>query len=185
MGTIQNENHKTKTGKTITIRSATAADAKSVLALANEVFRTSDYLLTTPEEFQSFTEEMQALRLQKFADNPAHVNIVAEVDGQIVGMLDFQNGGRQRVAHIGTLGMSLHSQWRNQGIGRLLLSSLIHWVEHHSCVEVIQLAVMEENVAAIKLYKSLGFEITGREPFGVKTAEGRYHPNLTMSLKVR
>ncbi|HEY1079373.1 MAG TPA: GNAT family N-acetyltransferase [Bdellovibrio sp.] len=185
MGTIQNENHKTKTGKTITIRSATAADAKSVLALANEVFRTSDYLLTTPEEFQSFTEEMQAQRLQKFADNPAHVNIVAEVDGQIVGMLDFQNGGRQRVAHIGTLGMSLHSQWRNQGIGRLLLSSLIHWVEHHSCVEVIQLAVMEENVAAIKLYKSLGFEITGREPFGVKTAEGRYHPNLTMSLKVR
>ncbi len=44
-------------------------------------------------------------------------------------------------------------------------------------------AISKVNKSAIALYKKLGFQLTGREPFGLKLPNGKFLVDLTMTLK--
>jgi hypothetical protein len=50
------------------------------------------------------------------------------MNSKIVGLLDFSNGHRQRIAHTGEFGMSVEKAVRDQGIGSLLLQVRIGWL---------------------------------------------------------
>jgi ribosomal protein S18 acetylase RimI-like enzyme len=185
MGKIVEKKFEIKNGEFVILRSAIQADSMRLNDLANEVFKTSDYLITTADEFSSFSEEQQKERIKKYEEDDGSILLVAEYGEELIGMIDFQNGKRKRIAHKGALGMSVRSSWRNKGIGNVLLSGLIEWVRNHSTIEVINLGVIEENKSAVSLYSKMGFEITGREPFGVKLADGRFLADLAMSLRVK
>lgn len=184
MGNFNAQEIKSKSGQVVVLRNATQADAVRLNDLANEVFKTSDYLITTPDEFTSFGEEQQKERIKKYESDEGSLLLVAEFKGELIGMIDFQNGKRKRIAHKGTFGMSVRSSWRNKGIGNILLSGLIEWVKNHPTIEVINLGVIEENKSAVALYAKMGFENTGREAFGVKLADGSFLADLAMSLRV-
>jgi ribosomal protein S18 acetylase RimI-like enzyme len=185
MGKIKQQEIMSKNGEVIVLRNATPADAVKLNDLANEVFKTSDYLITTPEEFSTFGEDQQKERIKKYEEEEGSILLVAEHNGELIGMVDFQNGKRKRIAHKGTFGMSVRSLWRNKGIGNILLSGLIEWVKNHPTIEVISLGVIEDNKSAVSLYSKMSFEVTGREPFGVKLADGRFLADLAMSLRVK
>lgn len=185
MGRINEQKITSKNGEIIVLRNGIPDDAANLNDLASEVFNTSDYLITTPEEFSSFDEEQQRERIKKYEEDGGSVLLVAEYNGELIGMIDFQNGKRNRIAHKGTFGMSVRSSWRDKGIGTILLSRLIEWVKNHPTIEVINLGVIEENKSAMALYSKMGFSITGREPFGVKLANGNFLADLTMSLRVK
>lgn len=185
MGKIKQQEIKSKNGDVVILRNATEADAFKLNDLATEVFKTSDYLIMTPEEFSSISEEQQKSRIKKYEEDNSSLWLVAEHNGEFIGMLDFQGGKNKRIAHKGSFGMSVRLSWRNKGIGNILLSGLIVWVKNHPTLEVITLGVIEDNKSAVSLYSKMGFEITGREPFGVKLAEGSFLANLDMSLRVK
>lgn len=185
MGILNAQNIKTKTGELLTLRSATASDAKKLNALASDVFKSSEYLITTPEEFSSFTDDQQVERIKTFEVESGHILLVVEHKNELIGMLDFQNGKRNRIAHAGSFGMSVKSTWRSKGIGEILLKGLIEWVKAHPTLEVINLGVLEGNKPAIALYSKMGFEITGKHPFFVKLSDGKYVADLSMSLRVK
>jgi RimJ/RimL family protein N-acetyltransferase len=184
MGTFQAKIQTCKTGEDVTIRSATEADAEKINSLVAEVFKTSTYLITLPEEFSSFSEDQQKERIGKYHGDEGGLLLVAEYGSELIGTIDFQNGKRKRISHKGSFGMSVRSTWRGKGVGAFLLQGLIDWVKAHPSIEVIQLGVLEENAAAIALYEKFGFEKTGREPFGVRLAEGPFMADLSMSLRV-
>lgn len=185
MGKINRTEVYSKNGESIALRSATQSDARKIHDLAIAVFETSDFLVTTSGEFASFNEDLQRERLKKFEADDGCILLLAEYKAELIGMLDFQNGKRIRIAHKGTFGMSVREGWRNKGIGRILLASLINWVKEHPSIEVINLSVIEENKSAVALYLRMGFQITGREPYGVKLADGKYLPELLMTLRIQ
>jgi ribosomal protein S18 acetylase RimI-like enzyme len=185
MGRFKQQEFKSKSDEIVVLRNGTQSDAAKLNEIANEVFRTSNYLITTPEEFSSFGEDQQKERLKKYEEDEGSILLVADFQGEVIGMLDFQNGKRKRIAHKGTFGMSVRSSWRNKGIGKILLSGLIEWVRNHPTIEVISLGVIEDNRSAVSLYSKMSFEITGREPFGVKLADGSFLADLAMSLRVK
>lgn len=145
----------------------------------------TDFKPSSFEEFSSFGEEQQKERIKKYEDDESSILLVAEYNSELIGMIDFQNGKRKRISHKGTFGMSVRSSWRNKGVGNILLSGLVEWVKNHPTLEVISLGVIEENKSAVALYSKMGFEITGREPFGVKLSDGRFLADLAMSLRVK
>jgi hypothetical protein len=53
MGKINSNKQHSKTDEIIIVRNATIDDAEKMNSLALEVFKTSDYLIATPEEFSS------------------------------------------------------------------------------------------------------------------------------------
>ena len=173
-----------KNSEAVTLRKAIAEDAKKLNGLAIEVFNTSEYLITTSEDFVSFDEHRQKERILSFQNKEGRLLLVAEYQDDLIGILDFQNGQRKRIAHRGSIGMSIKSNWRSHGIGQLMLESLIEWVKEQNFLEFIHLTVMEENKPAMSLYSKLGFQEIGRDLFGVKISEGEYLTEIYMSLKV-
>lgn len=64
-------------------------------------------------------------------------------------------------AHISTL--AVHPEWRDRGIGRLLLRCGLSLAASVGA-QIATLEVRESNLKAIRLYREFGFEIVGRRP---------------------
>jgi RimJ/RimL family protein N-acetyltransferase len=79
---------------------------------------------------------------------------VAVLDGRIVGTLGMNGLGRTE------LGMYVASDMRGRGIGRALMGAAIEWARSKG-VYKITLDVWPHNEAALRLYRSFGFEEEG------------------------
>ena len=99
----------------------------------------------------------------------------------VVGWCDvFPNRTRVIYSHCGTLGVGLLPEFRGKGIGRKLMQRTIGAAFAFGLTR-IELTVRENNVNAIALYKSLGFEIEGLHRNAV-CIEGHYENLYSMAL---
>jgi RimJ/RimL family protein N-acetyltransferase len=112
--------------------------------------------------------------------DPAELLLVAELNGQIIGNIDFHIGKRKRLAHAGEFGMSCVPAWRGKGLGELLLTEMLKWAKTHPRVEKVNLRVIGSNQRAISLYKKLGFQEEGRKLKEIKYADGTYADEVQM-----
>jgi ribosomal-protein-alanine N-acetyltransferase len=89
------------------------------------------------------------------------VNLVARVDGNIVGFVIgmMYVDRKDMYAHILTIDVS--PAYRRRGIGRMLLQEIERIFEEKG-VKASHLEVREDNVAAINLYRKLGYEKIGK-----------------------
>ena len=111
--------------------------------------------------------------------------LLAEVEGRIVGNIDFHIARRRRLAHAGEFGMSVQSDWRSRGIGNALLESLIEWALTVKEVEKISLRVRADNPRAIALYKKHGFVTCGVARDAIRLSGGVYVDDIMMERFVR
>jgi RimJ/RimL family protein N-acetyltransferase len=106
--------------------------------------------------------------------------VVASAD-TVVGWCDvLPNRTRVIYSHCGTLGVGLLPDFRGKGIGPKLMGQTIDAAFAFGLTR-IELTVREENVNAIALYKSLGFEIEGLHRNAV-CIEGQYENLYSMAL---
>ena len=179
MAEIQSQKFKSKSGADVFIRSATKEDAQEILELSKNVIGEEIYQLTSGAEFK-MTIEAEEKWIESHFSNPNHIILVAEMNSKIVGLLDFSNGHRQRIAHTGEFGMSVEKSARDLGIGSLLLQVLISWAVQNKTIEKIGLNVHSNNERAIALYKKMGFEVEGTRKRDLKYDVGHYVDTLVM-----
>jgi ribosomal protein S18 acetylase RimI-like enzyme len=165
----------------VILRQALPEDAEQTIAHVRRLSSEPGVsIIIGPGEFDTtVAQQRQFLRDCAAADN--HVYLVAEADGQIVGVLICRGGRRRAMRHTATLSMSVAQEWRNQGIGSKLLARAIEWARATGIVTRIELHVYARNEAAIHLYKKYGFEVEGRLRRRVYR-DGEYHDNLAMAL---
>lgn len=73
---------------------------------------------------------------------------------------------RRPVANVGYVKrVVVHPDYRKLGLARTLMQHIIAYARNERHVEAIDLHVWEENVPAIHLYESLGFELQHRERY--------------------
>ncbi|EEL55834.1 UNVERIFIED_ORG: RimJ/RimL family protein N-acetyltransferase [Bacillus proteolyticus] len=160
--------YKSKDGKTIIIREAKERDAERILDSASKALINAPYMLSTVEDVKKVRIDAIQKTLKAYHENPNYVQFIAEVDGKLVGAIDFKNGNKEKISHQGAFAMTILPEYRNYGIGRALLETLINWAKNNSKIEKVCLEVMEDNLGAIQLYKNLGFFEEGRKAKGVK-----------------
>ena len=179
MGRLQSKSFIAKSGDHILVRSALPTDADQILELARSVIDEEIYQLTSSAEFKmtAADEEKWILSHQ---ENPNHLLLVAVLNDRIVGMLDFSNGRRQRIAHTGEFGMSVAKDCRENGIGSCLIGTLIEWARSTKAIEKINLSVHSNNERAIALYKKMGFEVEGVRKRDLKYSNGNYIDTVIM-----
>lgn len=122
---------------TVTIRPATAADVAAIAQIEKQCF--SDPW--SEESFRSLVEGAHALFL-----------VAISPDGRVVGYtasIDVREDAE-------LLNVAVNLDWRRQGIGALLLDSIIAALLEKQ-VKTLYLEVRESNVAALALYKSREF----------------------------
>ncbi len=112
--------------------------------------------------------------------NERETILVAEVENRIVGWVAFLSNIQKRLAHVGSFGIMISKDYRNRGIGRLLLSELLNWATHNPYIEKVSLGVFSTNTRAIALYRSLGFIEEGRKIKEVKISDTEYWDDILM-----
>lgn len=131
--------------ESVRLRSATPGDASEVARLSAQ--------LGYP-----VTETAIRGRLTQFAVSPAHVAVIAEVSGTVIGWA----AAEQRLVlesepRVEITGLVVDAAVRGSGVGRLLVAELERWAIARGCREVC----VRSNVLRTEshpFYERLGFE---------------------------
>ena len=180
MALVAAETKSLPSRQTVIVRSANASDSIALLKTMNDVLEEQVFSLTGPEEMH-LSPEQEAQWIESMNAHPSHLLLVAEIEGTLVGMLDFTSGHRKRIAHTGEFGMSVSKAHRGQGIGSFLLEVLLTWAKKHPQIEKVSLKVHANNQRAIHLYKKFGFKEEGRLKNDLKYSEDDYVDTVVMS----
>ena len=165
----------------VIIREATTQDALELNAVIGKIYGASNTVLTSLQEFQSMDSlNGQLQRIYYYQNTATYLLLVAEIDGQIVGTLDFSNGNRQRNAHTGDFRMGVDPAFQNLGIGRYMIKVMLDWATQNPIIEKVKLTAFANNYNGLHLYKSLGFEEEGRGIQEIKMEEDVYLDVINM-----
>lgn len=162
------------------IRKGQVSDAQNILDFGFKVAGESPFLQLTPEEMKQMDLAYEEKWIKSFEANGG-VLLVAEVEGQIVGLLNLNRGARLRTRHTGVMGISVRKDYWNQGIGTKLIQSVLEWAKEQDGLEIIHLSVLKHNERAIYVYKKMGFQIVGERPRNLKYEDGTYADDVLMS----
>jgi RimJ/RimL family protein N-acetyltransferase len=163
----------------ITIRTVRIEDAPTIVTLHREIASEREFLITVLEEFNR-TDEKQREWIQQLLENERETAFVAEVDGEVVGWIMFSSPNRARLAHTGSIGILIKKEYRNIGIGKLLIQAVLDWATEHPTIEKVCLGVFETNTRARALYKKMGFIEEGRKIKEFKIGDNEYVDDILM-----
>jgi len=147
-------------------------------------FRAAVDRIARERKYLAFLEAPPLEDVRRFVlDNIEHgyLQFVVLSADTVVGWCDvLPNRTRVIYSHCGTLGIGLLPEFRGKGIGRRLMQRTIDAAFAFGLTR-IELTVREENVDAIALYKSLGFEVEGLHRKAV-CIEKQYENLYSMAL---
>ncbi|WP_053369015.1 GNAT family N-acetyltransferase [Bacillus sp. FJAT-27245] len=166
------------------VRTGTIADAEGTFEVQKSVVAEGRYLMTAPEEFNKTIDQHEEW-IKRITSSERETLFVAERNGEIAGFIIFQSPDRKRLSHTGTFGIMISKEHRGQGLGKLLLKTLLDWAEKNPLIEKVSLAVFSTNQRAIAFYKSFGFMEEGRKVKEVKFGENEYADDILMYKSVK
>lgn len=130
----------------IMVREAESRDSTIVVELINEMAALGNQQSPITEEF-----------VNRYLASPVSKVLLAEKHGQIVGLLSYSI--RPDLYHAANSCLIeeviVKGKYRSQGAGKTLLAELFSRLEASRCAEV-SLAVMPDNVKAIRFYRRHG-----------------------------
>lgn len=136
-------------------------------------------LQSDPEAFSSSPEDHQSLKMEDVrkrldASSSGFFIVGAFADGRLAGMAGFHREQGAKSCHKGRVwGVYVTPAARGKGFGRKVVEEVLQRGAAIEGVEHILVSVVSTQTAAASLYRSLGFELFGREPRALKVA-GRY-----------
>ena len=83
-----------KDGRACILRNGTASDGQALLEVFNRTHEQTDYLLSYPDE-HDYTAEREAVFLQEKTESADEIELLAEVDGCVVGSAGIGCVGRK------------------------------------------------------------------------------------------
>ena len=128
-----------------------------------------------------FKPSWDAAAIQSLLEHPASTSLVA-VAGEhkaVVGFIIGQLAADE--AEILSVGSA--PDWQRAGLGRMLVEGLIRAARRGEAKRLF-LEVAEDNIAAAALYRSLGFDETGRRKRYYERPDGSAADALILALKL-
>jgi len=138
----------------ITIRTADPSDAEAILKCYTAPLAARNTLQIPYRSLESVREQ-----LTKSGEGD-HL-LVAEIEGEVVGVIGLHTSSRPRVNHKAEVGMMVHDDWQGKGVGAALMRAVIELADKWLNLTLIELSVFTHNESAIALYRKFGFEIEG------------------------
>lgn len=160
-----------KDGRSCYLRNGKKEDAKELLNVFIETHAQTDYLLTYPDE-NTFTTAQEEEFLEQAEKSGNEIEIVAIVDGKIVGSAGIESfGNKYKIRHRAEFGISILKDYWRLGIGSALTDACIACARKAGYTQ-LELNVVAENTSAIALYERKGFVEFGRNPRGFYSKNG-------------
>ena len=96
--------------------------------------------------------------------DPPGATVVLEDGGELLGSARMGPNRPGRGDHVGTASFMVAPEARGRGVGRALGEYVVQWHRDQGYRGIQFNAVVETNTAAVRLWRSLGFEIVGTVP---------------------
>ena len=172
-----------KDGVELLVRNAGASDARALRDVMQRTHAETDYLLSYPDE-QSVDDEHEARSLVETERSDNEVELVAVVDGKIVGSAGVTAvGSRRKVVHRARFGISVLQEYWGMGIGRVLMEACIDCARRVGYAQ-LELDVVADNERAMSLYRRAGFVEYGRNPRGYWSSSTGFQELVHMRLEL-
>jgi ribosomal protein S18 acetylase RimI-like enzyme len=134
-------------------------------------------------QYLAFLEGPPAEQVRAFVQKTRKRDLphfVALVDGRVAGWCDISSMERPIYDHVGVLGMGVVSEYRGNGIGHALIRSVLESAKARG-LKRIELVVREKNLAALSLYRKVGFRVEGIKHQAARL-DGEYENIISMAL---
>ena len=172
-----------KGGVELLVRNAVASDARALREATQRTHAQTDYLLSYPDE-QSGDDEQEARSLEETERSGNEVELVAVIDGHIVGSAGvYAVRSWRKVAHRARFGISILKEYWGMGIGRTLMDASVDCARQAGYTQ-LELEVVADNERAVSLYRHAGFEEYGRNPRGYHSTSVGYQELVHMRLEL-
>ena len=153
MTTIDATRQQTRDGRAWTLRAARPTDARSLAHLFAEVRAEGRYLITPPT---AVSEPSEAFFIGEMIRGDGSLALVAEADGEVIGNVLIGVERNAASDHVGTLSICVSHDWRDAGIGTVLMRAAQDWARERGLGKVA-LGVFPDNERAIAVYEHVGF----------------------------
>lgn len=160
MKAFKKTNYRIKSGEQVLIRSAKVEDAQAVLDLKRNYLKNTSTLPLTLDEYPDDLEK-ETLLIADYEKSNNSIFLVAEVNNELIGNIDLTGSKRSKMNHTAMIGMGIKENWRNQGLGQILIECVIHWATSKSDIRIIWLDVYATNNLGYGLYEKMGFKVSG------------------------
>jgi L-phenylalanine/L-methionine N-acetyltransferase len=138
----------------ITIRTADPSDAEAMLKCYTAP-------LAARNTLQIPYRSLESVREQLTKSGAGDHLLVAEIEGEVVGVIGLHTSSRPRVNHKAEVGMMVRDDWQGKGVGAALMRAVIELADNWLNLTRNELTVFTDNESAIALYRKFGFEIEG------------------------
>ena len=165
----------------LVISEADISDAHSIVHFLNTAGGESDFLTFGLNDFPVSVEEEKAIIIE-CQDQKHCLMLIGKINGDVVSQLFLERSSMARLAHIGTLGITVAKKHWRKSIGKQMLLAAVDWAKSNRITK-LQLYVRTDNIGAIDLYKKLGFVIEGTIMRAVKI-ENHYFDNYLMGFSL-
>ena len=170
-------------GRTCILRNGTDRDGQALLDIYILTHSQTDYLLSYPDE-ATMTAEQEAQFLKERTESANEIELLAEVDGIVVGSAGIGCLGRKdKVKHRAEFGISVDKTYWGLGIGRALTEAAIECARAAGYAQ-LELEAVADNKSALALYESVGFEEYGRNPRGFRSRLTGWQELVLMRLEL-
>ena len=141
--------------KAVTIESIEDRHLEQFQAVIDSVSRERAFLGTVEgfplEQTRQFVESIRGR---------GGTQLVALSGGAVVGWCDIRRSPFEGFRHVGTLGVGLLPEWREQGLGRRLIKKTVDAARANGVTRV-ELETFASNSRAIHVFEGLGFKTEG------------------------
>lgn len=162
-----------KNGKTLELRSASAADAKLLLDhLCISHSESYQNLNTSHKYWEKVGIDDQSKILEKFENSANSFMLVALFEGKIVAGLGLFGQEKEFTRQNAGLGISIQKAYSGSGLGTVMMEYALEEARKAG-LHRIDLTVRTYNDSAIRLYEKLGFRRVG-ELKEVALIDGKY-----------
>ena len=176
---LYNKRISLRDGRTCVLRNGDAHDGQALFDNFMLTHAQTDWLLSYPDE-NSMNAAQEAAFLKEKAMSPNEIEIIAEIDGRVVGSAGIERvGHKDKVKHRAEFGISVDKDCWGLGIGRALTRACIECAKTAGYLQ-LELQAVEANERAVALYRSEGFVEYGRNPRGFRSRINGWQPILLM-----
>ncbi|NVM30122.1 MAG: GNAT family N-acetyltransferase [Candidatus Helarchaeota archaeon] len=170
---------KTKTlkdGTSTVIRYLSKEDLDDIWKIFNVIVQEKVYIPVVNPVTSRFEKDNWYYR-QRDENN---IIVVSEIDGKVVGQCMIEHTGWDAADHVGELGIIVSPDFRNLGLGRILIQEAIA-VASENKFEKVCLSCFHTNLRALNLYQQLGFQKVGYRERQYKL-DGTFYDEILMEM---
>jgi RimJ/RimL family protein N-acetyltransferase len=175
-------------GKTVTLRVIRWEDLDGLLSFINSLVKEKqgdsrsglyagfDKKVTREEETEWLAQTLVEI------EGGEVINIIAEIGGKIVANGEVTRGRYKDTQHHGHMGLTMISRYRGQGIGRMIIETLVR-ESRRAGLRTLDVEFLAENETARRAYEKGGFKQVGVIPHKV-FRDGKYFDGLIMAREL-